>query len=57
MAGETPPPQGLYLGSDSFSKSNTECPFLAKWYAAVAPAGPAPTMIVSYIIAEFLPSN
>jgi hypothetical protein len=45
-----PPPHGLSLGNSSLSSKRTLKPFSDKNFAAVEPAGPAPTIDTSYII-------
>src|SRR5690349_16257283 len=45
--GVRPSPQTFSLGKADFSSSSTSSPALARWYAVVDPAGPAPTTITS----------
>jgi hypothetical protein len=46
----TPPPQGLSRGNVALSTSNTRTPALASRWAAVEPAGPAPTTATSNVL-------
>ena len=46
----SPPPHGLFLGNFSLSIIIVFKPFSAKFFAAVEPAGPAPTTTTSYSI-------
>jgi hypothetical protein len=45
-----PPPHGLSRGNFSLSRRSTLKPFSERNFAAVEPAGPAPTTITSYIM-------
>ena len=45
--GVSPSPQILSRGKADFSRSSTSTPAFARWYAALAPAGPAPTTMTS----------
>src|SRR5262245_47115811 len=44
----TPPPHGLSRGNVALSSSRTLAPAVARWYAAVEPAGPPPTIATSW---------
>ena len=46
----TPPPQGLSRGNRARSSSSTRAPCWASSRAAVLPAGPAPTTMLSYVV-------
>ena len=50
--GVRPSPQTFSLGNSVFSSSRTSRPDLARWYAVVEPAGPAPTTITSAVFSE-----
>src|SRR3712207_2716695 len=47
---DNPPPHTLYRGCCCFSTASTERPARLNSYAAVAPAGPIPTISTSYVV-------
>lgn len=48
-----PPAQILYLGNFFLSKTKTSNPLEARYQAQVEPAGPAPTIMTSYVFIFF----